>query len=66
MTFSFRQLMSILVLALVLTSNGVYADQEWLDATHLFEAEVREAVVLILNGTSRYFLREFYQKLLAV
>lgn len=44
MTFSFRQLMSILVLALVLTSNGVYADQEWLDATHLFEAEVREAV----------------------
>ena len=26
----------------------------------------KEAVLLILNGTSRYFLREFYQKLLAV
>ncbi|PKL46651.1 MAG: hypothetical protein CVV42_15770 [Candidatus Riflebacteria bacterium HGW-Riflebacteria-2] len=51
MTVSFRQLMSILVLALVLTSNGAYADTEWLDATHLFEAEVREVVETVERET---------------
>ena len=49
MTFSFRQLLSIVVTALVLTTNGLYAEHEWLDATHLFEAEVRE----VTSGVER-------------
>jgi hypothetical protein len=31
-------------MSLVLASNVVYADHEWVDATHMFEAEVREIV----------------------
>ncbi|MBU1108363.1 MAG: hypothetical protein KKB51_16940 [Candidatus Riflebacteria bacterium] len=46
MTGTFKLVLNTLLAALILTSTSVYAENDWLDATHLFEEEVREVVAL--------------------
>lgn len=47
MNITLKQILRMVMAALILISTGAYADEPWIDATHLFEAEVNEIVSTI-------------------
>ncbi|EKD84220.1 MAG: hypothetical protein ACD_39C00170G0002 [uncultured bacterium] len=51
MSVTFKQLLNIILAALILTSTSVYAEPEWIDATHLFEEELKEIVSTVDRET---------------
>ncbi|OGK11967.1 MAG: hypothetical protein A2W80_03230 [Candidatus Riflebacteria bacterium GWC2_50_8] len=53
MPVTFKQVLNTILAALILTTTTVYAEPEWIDATHLFEEELREVVSTVERETLR-------------
>ena len=51
MPVTFKQVLNTVLAALILTTTSIYAEPEWVDATHLFEEELREVVSTVERET---------------